>query len=443
MDWKSDNDERRADETAPKEEEQTADGAAKRGFFSRARRAKAKFDRELIEDNPVFREPLHTENGRETAELPTLQRGSIDGVFLVLSIALCLFGAVMAYSASSVYAEMYFGDSMYYFKRHLFFLALGFLTTVFFVIFAKPSIWRWFAIGSYAASIVLLLLVLVIGSQGYGAQRWIAVGPITIQPSEIAKMALILTISLVMTHYDKQISRRQRFGGQFRYGVLVPGVLIAVIIGLVMLEKHLSGIIIIGVIGLCMMYIGGMPKRWLAFIGIVGVVVVAVVLLFSSYAQARVHSWLHIEEDLLGGSWQTLQGMYAIGSGGFFGVGLGNSRQKFGYVSMPQNDFIFTIVCEELGFVGAAMVIALFVALVWRGFKIASRCPDKFTSMVVYGLSIKVALQVILNIAVVTNSIPNTGISLPFFSTGGTALIMQVFEMGIILNLSRFSYKKQ
>jgi cell division protein FtsW len=176
----------------------------------------------------------------------------------------------------------------------------------------------------------------------------------------------------------------------------------------------------------------------------VGLVAVAVVLLVSDYAMERVTTWLFIEKaDPQGSAWQTWQGLYAIGSGGIFGVGLGNSRQKYGYVSEPQNDFIFTIVCEELGFIGAIAVIALFVLLLVRGYKIASKAPDKFTSLVAYGLTTKIVLQAALNIAVVTNSMPNTGIALPFFSSGGTALMLQIFEMGIILSISRFSYVKK
>jgi cell division protein FtsW len=177
---------------------------------------------------------------------------------------------------------------------------------------------------------------------------------------------------------------------------------------------------------------------------IAGVFAVGVVLLFSDYAQERVMTWLFIDKaDPQGSAWQTLQGLYAIGSGGIFGVGLGNSKQKYGYVSEPQNDFIFTIICEELGFIGAIAVMVLFGLLLWRGYKIASKAPDKFTSLVAYGLTTKIALQAILNIAVVTNSMPNTGIALPFFSSGGTALMLQIFEMGIILSISRYSYVKK
>jgi cell division protein FtsW len=292
--------------------------------------------------------------------------------------------------------------------------------------------------------VVLLLAVLVVGFSASGAQRWIEIGPLTIQPSEIAKMAVVLLLALIMSKYEKKIELSQRFGGHFRYGVLYPGLAIALICGLVMLERHLSGLIIIGLLGLVIMFIGGTQKKWMGIIIGAGVAAVGAVLMVSDYAQKRVLTWLFIDQaDPQGPAWQTLQGLNAIGSGGLFGVGLGNSRQKYGYVSEPQNDFIFSIICEELGFYGALLVIVLFALLLWRGYKIASKCPDKFTSLVVYGLTTKIALQTVLNIAVVTNSMPNTGISLPFFSSGGTALMIQIFEMGIILSMSRYSYVKK
>lgn len=302
-----------------------------------------------------------------------------------------------------------------------------------------------FGVIAYAGSVVLLLLVLVIGSSyGSGATRWIQIGPLSLQPSEIAKMAVILVIALVMTSMKSRSAMRQKFGGQFRYGVLLPVLIFGLICALVMLEHHLSGIIIIGLLGIVTMFLGGTDRKWFFFIFGAGLVAVLLVLSVSDYARVRLDTWLNIDEaDALGSAWQTLQGLYAIGSGGFFGVGLGNSRQKYGYVSQPQNDFIFTIICEELGFIGAVLVVVLFGLLIWRGFRIASRAPDKFTSLAAYGLIAKVALQTVLNIAVVTNSMPNTGISLPFFSSGGTSLILQIFEMGIVLNISRYSYQKR
>ncbi len=400
------------------------------------------YERSLEKDDPIYLQPIH--KAPEDDGEKVLVRGGIDVYFLLIVVAIALFGVVMAYSASSFYAEKFWNDNLYYFKRHLIFIAVAVAFTAIFVIYTRPWFWRVFGIAAYGASVVLLLAVLVIGSTGKGAQRWIAIGPLTIQPSEIAKMAVVLVLALIMSKYEKKIELSQRFGGHFRYGVLYPAIVIAMICGLVMLEKHLSGLIIIGLLGLIIMFIGGTDKKWMLMICAIGVVAVAAVLLVSDYAMERVTTWLFIEQaDPQGSAWQTLQGLYAIGSGGLFGVGLGNSTQKYGYVSEPQNDFIFTIVCEELGFFGALLVIVLFGLLLWRGFYIASRCPDKFCALVVYGLTTKIALQTILNIAVVTNSMPNTGISLPFFSSGGTALMLQIFEMGIILSMSRFSYVKK
>ncbi len=404
-----------------------------------------RLDTAIEPNDPIYSEPVYKKPPAEDASERVLTRGPVDHYFLFIVIALCLFGAVMAFSASSVYAAQYHDDPAYYVKRHILYLVLAAVVTVPFVWKARPWFWRFFGVASYAVSVVLLLLVLVIGSSyNSGATRWIQIGPISIQPSEIAKMAVILCIALIMSKYERQIRNRQKFGGQFRYGVLYPMIVFGFICALVMLEHHLSGIIIIGLMGLVTMYIGGTDKKWFLWLFAIGGTAVVLVLLVSDYAMLRVTTWLNIENvDPLGSAWQTLQGLNAIGSGGFFGRGLGNSQQKYGYVSQPQNDFIFTIVCEELGFIGALAVVLLFGLLVWRGFRIAAKAPDKFCAIAVYGLIAKVALQTILNIAVVTNSIPNTGIALPFFSSGGTSLILQIFEMGIILSISRYSYQKR
>ncbi len=379
---------------------------------------------------------------------PALVCGSIDYQFLLIVLALITFGAVMSFSASYAFAEFRYDDSTYFIKRYILFAVMSIIGTAVFVFIGNPRLWRIFGAGSYAVSIILLLLVLVKGSSGGGAQRWLSFGFFTVQPSEIAKMAVVMTLALYMAFYEKEIKSVHVFGGSFRKGVLVPGMIIGIICALVMLEKHISGVIIIGLIGLAVMYLGGTHKKWIFLIlGILAVAAI-VLILVSSYAQDRVTSWLKIAfspdtVDTHGDAWQTLHGLDAIGSGGLFGRGLGNSLLKEGYVSQPQNDFIFTIICEELGFVGAAIVIGLFALLVYRGFRIASRCPDKYLSLVAYGLSFKVALQVILNVAVVTNSIPNTGVALPFFSSGGSSLAVQIFEMGIILSISRFSAEKK
>ena len=371
-------------------------------------------------------------------------RGRIDVKFLIYTVIALFFGAVMNYSASSVYAEQLYGESTYFLVRYVLFAAVSGIVTFFFVRRAMASFWYFFAKAIYAVAIAMLLLVLVIGTVGGGAQRWLKLGPITIQPSEVAKLAVVMMLARYLSDHEAEVLSVKQKGGSFRHGVLMPGAIIGTIGVLVALEKHISGLMIIGMISIAVMFMGGTRLRYLGLI--VGAVVLAGtgLILVSEYAQTRVHTWLNIDTvDPLGEAWQTLQGLYAIGSGGFFGLGLFNSRQKYGYVSQPQNDFVFTVVCEELGFLGAVAVLLLFSLMVIRGVKIALRIPDRFCALVVLGLVTKLALQVALNIAVVTNSMPNTGISLPFFSSGGTSLALQIFEMGIILNLSRYSRLKK
>ncbi len=389
--------------------------------------------------------PDHASSNKEENE-SVIYRNGVDTRFLIYVILLLCFGAVMSYSASYVYAEQKYGDSSYFIIRYIFFAIAAIAITVPFVIYARPWFWKCFGTVAYVGSIFLLLLVLlpIFSWSAGGAQRWIDLGIITIQPSEIAKTGVVMMLAFYMAKYDKQITTLKGKNSDFKYGVFYPACIFGVICVLVMLEKHISGLMIIGMIGIAVMYMGGTRTKWIFMI--IGAIAVAgcLLILVSSYAQDRVNTWINIDKvDPLGSAWQTLQGLYAIGSGGFFGVGLGNSRQKHGYVSQPQNDFIFTIICEELGFFGAALLIILFTLLVIRGFKIAARAPDKYTSLLVFGLTFKVALQTAMNIAVVTNSMPNTGISLPFFSSGGTSLALQIFEMGIILSVSRFSTVKK
>ncbi len=420
----------------------------KAGFFKSIKIKVKRYIREKEEEryskDIIFTEPITPVP--EVKEAPQiLCRGGIDMQLLLYTVLLLCFGALMSFSASAVYAENEYDQSTYFLVRYILYAFMSIIITVPFVMYARPWFWRVFGMLSYIGSIVLLLLVLVIGDESSGAQRWINIGGIiTIQPSEIAKMAVVMMLALFMSKYEKEITSTHKWGGNFKYGVLMPMAIIGLICGLIALEKHISGLMIVAMIGFSVMYIGGTRQKWLALL-VGGIVFAGVFLiLVSDYAQVRVNTWLFIDKvDPLGPAWQTLQGLYAIGSGGFFGIGLGNSRQKYGYVSEPQNDFIFTIICEELGFIGALALLVLFTLLIIRGFKIASRAPDKFSSLVVYGLVFKIALQVAMNMAVVTNMMPNTGISLPFFSSGGTSLALQIFEIGIILSISRFSTHKK
>lgn len=373
-------------------------------------------------------------------------KGSVDIPFLLITAALVLFGCVMIYSASFVFAQKHHATSTYFVVRHVIFLMMAVAFTYVVVRYCTPRFWYDFSYIFYGISIILLLLVLTpLGTDlNSGARRWIDLKVITLQPSELAKLALVLTLARFLTTHQEKVLSQHKFGGDFKYGVFFPGLMIAGVGGLIALEKHISALAIVGMLGISLMFLGGTRLKWIASLAGVIAVAACMLIIFFPYAFARVDTWLNIEEaDPLGSAWQTLQGLMAIGSGGLFGKGLGNSQQKYGFVSQPQNDFIFTIICEEFGFIGAILVIGLFIAFVWRGFHIARNAPDKCSSLIVYGLTFKVALQVILNIAVVTNSMPNTGISLPFFSYGGTSLMLQILEVGIILSISRYASHKK
>lgn len=369
-------------------------------------------------------------------------RSGVDTFLLFTILVLLAFGLIMVFSASYADAQTRFGDSFYYIKRQAIMVVLGLVGMV--LASRLPvRFYKTVAPLAYAIALILLALVLALGVTGGGAQRWIKIGPIQFQPSEMAKYALILTLAWYYSKFHGKAFDTKNTTTANIYGTFIPLCLIGAVCVLVMLEKHLSGIIIIGCIGIMLMFSSGIRLKLLGILCSIGVAGVVALAVFTDYTKRRIDIWLNPAAHPQDGGWQTLQGLRAIGSGGFFGLGLGNSRQKYSYVSQPQNDFIFTITCEELGFIGAFAVITLFGILVWRGIVIALRSPDRFSQLVAIGISFKVALQVVLNIAVVTNSIPNTGISLPFFSYGGTAMIVQLAEMGTLLAISRYTLEKK
>ena len=360
-------------------------------------------------------------------------RGSMDLTFLIFVLLLLSIGLIMLFSAS--YASAYYetGNSFYYIERQLVFALIG-VTGMLIIANIDYHILHRFAFLIYAGSVFLLIFVLFFHTRS-DAKRWIDLGFTTFQPSELAKFAIILVFShLISINYEKMKNPR--------YGVWPFLSLMGVVVILMLLEPHLSGTILIVAIGIVMMFIGGTDLKWFMLGGglVVGLVVVAVLIPdVVPYAMSRLQYWIDPWSDAQGKGFQTIQSLYAIGSGGLMGVGIGNSRQKHLYLPEPQNDFIFSIVCEELGFVGATLIILIFVLLVWRGYVIAMRCKDRFGSMLAVGLTTQVGVQTILNIAVVSNTIPNTGISLPFFSSGGTSLVMLLAQMGVILSVSRQS----
>lgn len=402
------------------------------------REAEKEHDTDLMENEEVVQEEENT-----AARLTkSVFKGTPDRFFLILVLLLVSLGSIIVFSASYPYALAKTGDSMYYIKRQVIFLMLG----LFFMIIAARfpyKLYQRLAVPSYGVALLLLVAVLFIGLTEGSAKRWIGVGSITVQPSEIMKLALVLMLAWYLDRYQKSVQERRNKREMIVRGVLLPGLILGAACGLVLLEKHLSGTIILAAIGMIVLLIGGVHIGWTALIyGTIGITGATVFLMTNSYALARIKTFLSPVEDILGADWQTTQGLYAIGSGGFFGMGIGNSRQKYSYVSQPQNDFVFTIWCEETGFLGAFLVVTLFILLLWRGYVIAMHAPDTFSALTVFGITSQVGIQALLNMAVVTDLIPNTGISLPFFSYGGSSLVLLLTEMGIVLSISRYSHKR-
>lgn len=391
--------------------------------------------------------------------------GGIDIWFLIIVLALLCIGLVMMFSAGYPYALNKYGDSTYFIRRQAFFAVIG-IAAMLLLSRVNPAVWNKFALPVCAVTIGLLLIVFVLPQYRAGFYRWINLGFTTFQPSEIAKFAIIVAGAYVYNKYAKKMSSvkpaktplASKVNKKVGFGLVreswVPtwifGAFFVICGVLVFLENHLSGCILIMAIGIVMMFLGGVRSRW--FILGFSVVAVAATLMciyimttrdsestnfLKGYMQERIVGWLDKDFEPRGVRWQTNQALYAIGSGGFFGKGLGNSTQKYMYVSEPQNDMVFSIVCEELGFVGAAIIIVLFVMLLYRGVVIGLNANSRFNALLAMGLVFQVGLQVMLNIAVASDSIPNTGISLPFFSYGGTSLVMLLSEMGIVLSVSR------
>ena len=358
-----------------------------------------------------------------------------DMLFLLAVSLLAIYGTVMVFTAGYAYAAFRYGDALYFVKRQSIWFVIG-ISAMLSVSRISVDLLKKHTVKMYLGTLLLLILTLAIGFVGNGAQRWISIGPITIQPSEIAK----LTMAMMLAKYFASVKNATVSNNKkavFISGTAIPSVIMAIPILLVMLQHHLSCIIILGVIGLLMIVASGADLRYIGMFCIAGLCGVSYIAFFTDYTKDRITVWLDPESYKLTGGWQTLQGLMAIGSGGIFGKGLGKGELKYCYVSEPANDMIFAILCEELGLVGAAAALSLFAFLISRGTVIGLRSESAYSRLVALGISIKMAVQVLLNVAVVTNTIPNTGISLPFFSYGGSSLIMMFFEMGIILSISR------
>ena len=362
------------------------------------------------------------------------KRAGMDISFLALVVILLAIGVTMVLSAS--FARAYFdpggvtkGKATYYFIRQFIFAALGVAAMI--ICSRLPvGFYKRFSMPVLIAAVILLMLVPIIGTNANGAKRWIGLGAFTIQPSEIAKIGIILAFASMIC------ARRGRMKS-FRYGILPFAAILIDIVGLLVLEPHFSASIIIVAIGGVMLFLGGARLIWFIAAAVAAGGGIAVLLTMFPYASTRITTWRDPFASTSDEGYQIVQSLYSIGSGGLTGLGLGQSRQKYLYLPEEHNDFIFSVVCEELGFIGALLILTLFALLIIRGYWIALHSTDRYSFLVAAGITTLLAIQVILNVAVVTNLVPCTGISLPFFSYGGTALLMQMAEMGIVLSISR------
>ncbi len=377
--------------------------------------------------------------------------GECDRPFLILVILLTAIGSVMMFSASYAFAERQFGNSFYFAERQIIWICLGFVALAACTMLVRPALLERVSFIGYLGIVILNALVSVIGIATHGATRQISLGFFSFQPSELLKTFNVIACARIIIMFSDKIKT-------FKYGIIPFAILGLISAGLCISQSHLSATIINLLLIYFMMIIGGTNGYLLGGVGGAGALIALYVsnnvdkLLNLTIIQEKLR---HVYERLLvwkdpfsymksealqDAGWQPSQSLFALSSGGLWGLGLGKSIEKHGYLPEPQNDYVFAIVCEELGFAGATFIICLFALLVIRGFQIASKCRDRFSMLVVMGLTVKVALQVILNIAVVSNTIPSTGISLPFFSYGGTSHLILMAEMGIILSISRFSY---
>ena len=373
-----------------------------------------------------------TSHTKENRRLPLYRAHErVDVTFLILLLVLLSVGLGMLYSASSAQSQYdtgYISSTRYLQKQGA--CALIGLAAMAVMSKIHTDFWYRMAWPLYGISIALLLMVLLFGQSVNGARRWINIAGIQFQPSEIAKFTMILLFARLTRQYGS-------YARKFRYGVVGFGMALLGILVPLALEKHLSAIMLMGAVAVVMMFVAGTHPKWLLAGFLAAVAFVAVYVTFMGYAGDRVTAWLHPEADPSDTGYQILQSLYAIGSGGVLGLGLGRSRQKYLYLPFQYNDYIFAIICEELGFLGALLIIALFIALILRGYWIALNAPDRFSTVLAAGLTTLIAVQTVLNLCVVTNLLPSTGIALPFFSYGGTALAVNLGEMGILLGISR------
>lgn len=366
----------------------------------------------------------------------TRKKGEMDGLYLILICALTCAGLLMLISAGtpdSVNAQNPYKGII----KNCIIAAGSFLVMLAVANYRDYMFLKKWSSLIYWASVALVFITPFVGEERLGATRWIFIGPISIQPTEIMKIALIIYLADILSSEKKRNTKRMSLSQRLLYEwrgeiiILIPAAGAA-------MQKHLSGALIICAIGFTMLFAHGMKKSHIAAIGIVGVLAVVFLIIKEPFRMARIFGYMHPENDPLGNGWQILNSLYAICSGGLFGVGFGQSRQKYSWLPMASNDYIFAVICEEMGIFGGIVVMLMFALFVWRGIKIALNSRDMFGCLIAFGVSAMIGLQVVINIAVVTNAVPSTGMQLPFFSSGGTSLLFMLIAVGLVLNISRY-----
>ncbi len=375
---------------------------------------------------------MRSQLSQKPARAKKTKLGRIDISFFFLVIVLVTIGLIMVFSASYA-TSLYENDSgLTLVKKQAMFVVMGLVAMYLLSYIPYQLYFRLYKLVYFGCLALTVFALFFEDPSGRGARRWIRLGPATFQPSELMKFGLIIVFAALISINYRQMNT-------FKKGILPFFIYLIPVLGVIALQRHMSCIMLMVLICGAMMFVAGSKVYYL--VGLVPIGLLGLVILQAmgfDYIGTRIDTWLDPFSDITGNTWQVVQSIYAIGSGGLFGVGLGNSTQKFLWVSEPQNDFIFAIICEELGMIGALVIILLFVLFVASGFSIAMRAPDKFSSMVVFGVVFQFGIQALLNIAVVSNAMPTTGIPLPFFSAGGSATLMQLAQIGVVLNISRY-----
>ena len=373
---------------------------------------------------------------KKSKNVNLLKKGSPDITIIIVTAILVALGLIMVLSASSPSSLSESGDSYKYFRKQLIATVLGGVIS-FFLYKIDYNIWRKLKWVIYVGAVGLLFLVGAMGMSAGGATRWINIGGFNFQPSEISKVAFILFFAAVLTDL-----KENKLINTYK-GFWIPiGYLILPVIAIFVVQNHFSATLIIAGITVIQMFVAGVSLKWFLLVGLAGIGAIAGLMFGTSFRSTRIQTWLNPFTDPTGEGWQIIQSLYAIGSGGLFGVGLGESKQKYLYLPEPQNDFIFSVLAEELGFFGCIGVIILFIILIWRGIVVAMNAKDTYGCLIAIGIVALIGLQALINIAVVTGTIPVTGMPLPFFSYGGTAILTNLAAIGLLLNISKSSEKK-